>query len=148
VGPCHVDGRTGRRTGRDPVVDDDHRSPVQRDPRGGGAIRAHTAVELGELAGLHGLERRRRRAGGTYDVVVDDPGAVLADRTGRELGVGRHTELADDDHVEWCVQRVGDGRRDRHAASRDSQDDDIHRHAAVECRAELASGGGAVGEAP
>ncbi len=66
--------------------------------------------------------------GGSYqanEVVVDDADAVLADRAHRQLGLAGRPDLAHQDHVERRVEGAGDLERNRHAATRETEDDQI-----------------------
>lgn len=58
-----------------------------------------------------------------HHVVVDDDRAVLTDRAHRELAMPRHTQLANEDHVDGCPECPGDRHRHRHTAARETDHD-------------------------
>ncbi len=57
-------------------------------------------------------------------MAIGDPHPVLADCPHGQLGLERHADLADNDHVQRRAQRAGHLRGDRHAAARQAEDDD------------------------
>ena len=111
-----------------------NRSPSRRrrEPRSCRAGRTERAVpeangtqfELAAFTLLDGRELVRRHPRGTDDFVVQDAHAALADRTHRELGLERNTELADEDHVEGRSEFCGNLVRDGNPAARQTEDDD------------------------
>ncbi len=125
VRPGHLTRRLSRRAGGDTVVDD------QRDAARQGKSLAPAAVELGPAPQLRQLlafdsgDIRIGQSGVTQDIVVEHPHSVFTDRTECQLRLIRHAELADHQHVEGGTQRLGDLERDRHAAARQTENDDV-----------------------
>jgi hypothetical protein len=58
-------------------------------------------------------------------LIVEHLHAPGCDRPHGQLGVTRHSELADDEDVEGSAERAGDFHRNRHAPTRQSQHHDI-----------------------
>ena len=65
---------------------------------------------------------------------VDDADPARPDRAHRELGMAGGAELADDQHVEGCAERVGDDPRDRDAAAGQAEHDRVVEVAELEDR--------------
>ena len=80
--------------------------------------------QFGALALLDRGDLIGRRAYGLHDALVEEPDATLADRTHRQLGLGRCAELADDDHVERRGECERDLERHRNPASWQAEHDD------------------------
>ncbi len=85
------------------------------------------ALELLAFSCLDDRELVSGDAGDPYDVVVHHAHAVLTDRSHRKLGLRRHAELANEDHIETSVQRDRNLERDGHAAARQTERDEILR---------------------
>ena len=74
----------------------------------------------------------------THDVVVEHSHTVFTDRTESQFRLIRHAELADHQHVEGGAERLGDLERHRHAAARQTQNDDVLTPQALETPDQLA----------
>ncbi len=118
---------TSRPAGRDAVVDDDHRAAGQRGHRPLPAIPPYPALELDLLPRFDGRELFGGDTPETHDVGVEDADAAFTDGAHAELGLLRHAELADDDHVEGRMKRPSHLERDRHAAPRQCEHDRMFR---------------------
>ena len=139
-------GGERRRAGRHPVVDENRGLAVQASC---GARRSGTNGTPFELRGVRVARRSRlvrRHPRGTDDFVVQDAYAALADRTHRELGLERHTELADEDHVEGRCELCGNLVRDGNPAARQTEDDDPFTAKVPESSGQATSGVHAVDE--
>ena len=115
--PGDLTGGAGRRTGRDAVVDHDHRAPGQR---GGGPVTAEPAratLELGALAVLDLRELLLAYQCLANHPLVHDPHTALADSAHAELRLERDAELADDNHIERGAERRRNLEGDRHPAA-------------------------------
>jgi flavin-binding protein dodecin len=84
---------------------------------------AGSAFQLGPLARLHRGELARGDASEVDYLVVDDPYPALANRSHAQLGLERHTELANHDHIERCLKRCGDLKGNRDASARQADHD-------------------------
>jgi hypothetical protein len=82
------------------------------------------AIHLRQLAGLDRGQLIRRYPRRLDDLAVDHPHAVLPDRAHPQLGLVRHPELADHDHIQRRPQRPGHLQRNRHTAPRQAE----HNH--------------------
>src|SRR5690606_5288928 len=80
------------------------------------------------------------RARHSHDPLVEHAHAVLGDRPHRDLLAAGHPELAHDDHVERGVERVGDDRGDRDAATREPEHDGVGAAQRLEGGGELPPG--------
>src|SRR5262249_9602687 len=117
--------RTHRGAGREPIVDQDHRASFDRGERPAAAVETVPALELPELAGdllPEGVAVDSELAG---DLVVDDEGATGRDRADGELGLARSADLADDEDIQRSPQDAGDLGRDRDAAARQAEHEDV-----------------------
>ncbi len=125
MGPCHLTGGPGRRPGGDAVVDHDRRPTDERRPRAAAPKTPGPPLELGSFRSLHGCHLVLADPGHGEHLTVEDPHAVLADRAHAELRLIRHTELANDDHIERRIQLSGDLERNRHPAPRQAEHDHL-----------------------
>ncbi len=57
--------------------------------------------------------------------VIQNANAAGRDRSNREFGLSGHAQFADDEDIQWSVERLGDFERDRHAASWERQHDHV-----------------------
>ena len=80
---------------------------------------------FGAVRALDGLDLRGRDPAPSDQVAIEHPHTVFPDRTHRDLGVGRHAELAHDDHIEGHVERRGDLGRDRNSAAGEAEHDHV-----------------------
>ncbi|MDW9227144.1 hypothetical protein C7S15_1711 [Burkholderia cepacia] len=136
-----------RRAGRDAVVDDDRNAPLDRQRRRGTAIQRLAAMQFDRLARDHIGELRVGHAHRAEHRTLQMNRTARRDRAHRELGIGRHAELAYDQHVERRVQRAGDRIRDGHAAARQREHDDIAAARIIAQRVgQPAAGIGAIGK--
>ena len=132
--------------GGDPVVDDDHRAVLEVEWRPVTAILGGPAFQLDPLALFDHGDVRLVDTGVAHDVVVEDAHAALTDRPQRQLGLHRHTQLADKDHVEPRAQRGGDLGGDEHTAPRQPHHDRVGAAQFDEQVGQLAPSVGPVGE--
>src|SRR5262249_61816849 len=98
------------------VVDDDHRAIAQRGKGAIAAIGTLAAVELEALARGDLFDERSGNGELADEVFAEHADAVARDRAHGQLGMRRHAELADEDHVERRTERAGDFERDWDAA--------------------------------
>ena len=121
MGAGDLERSASRASGRDPVVDDDHRPALERDHRPIAAVRSDAALELGALTGLDHHELVRGHLGDLQDVRIQDAHALFPDRAHTQLRLERHAELANDHDVEWCVEGASHFERDGHTAAGECQ---------------------------
>ena len=107
-----------RRSRRDPVVDHHRRAPLQHQPRTV-APEAHRPVfDLRAFPPLHlGELDRAEMQPGCY-ALVHHQRSALANSAHGQLRLERHSELADDDHVQRRVQHPGHLGRNSHPTPR------------------------------
>ena len=117
-----------------------------------GALSGPEPCDLsGELLMFVDLDRGHvgvRQSGARHEGPVDDAGAVLADRTHGDLGMGGQSQLADTQDVERRAQCPCDLGRNRDATARQAEDDDVVAGAdpPPECGAEQPPGVAPIGE--
>ncbi len=115
------DGGTDRGAGGDAVVDDDNEATLDVDARADGANRAEQSVEVASFTLLDFGELLVVDPRRPDHVVVDHSHAVLADRSHRQLGLSWHSDLADHDDVERCVDHRSDFCSDGNATAREPE---------------------------
>jgi hypothetical protein len=118
-------GDRRRRSGGDPVVEDDHRAPGEGYPWSGAPEPADLIVELRALPGLDRGEVLRGDVRQPLHLLVEDPRAAFGDGTHRELRLEGRAELADPDDVQRGAQRPRDLVCDGYPAPRKPDDHDV-----------------------
>ena len=147
MGARHLE-RSARRAARgEPVVDDDDRPVLEAEHVALAPESARPAFELGSLAHFDGRDLLGADTCHPDHVVVEHTCPALADGAHPELGLARHPELADDDHIERCAERASDLGRHRHAAARQREHDRVLAPEVLETRRQLASRSAAVTKA-
>ena len=81
--------------------------------------------EFRGLAFLHILQLGLGDVQAPHDRLVDHDGAARGDRTHRQLGPLRNSELADEEDVQWRAERRGHLPADRHAATGKPEHHDV-----------------------
>ena len=113
---------------------------ADRRQRASAAVQRVAPIELHALADGHLLHQALRDAELVNQIVAEHFHAALGDRAHRELGMSGHAELAHEEDVERRVQPFRHLAGDGHAASGQTQDDDIGAiRVAREVRGELAA---------
>jgi hypothetical protein len=79
-------------------------------------------TEFGSRSGLHKSGFVFGDAGRSHDLCGEDPHVIFTDRSETEFGLGRDTEFADEDDVEWGVKTGGDLSSHRHPATWQAED--------------------------
>ena len=121
--PRDLASSPGRGPGGDAVVDH-HGGPAgQRLARSADPVTRGAGIHLCLLERLHRGQLIRRHPRRPDDLAVDHPYAVLPDGAHPELGVERHPELADHDHIQRRTERPGHLERDRDTAPRQAEHD-------------------------
>ena len=144
MGAGHLAGGPGGGAGGDAVVDDQGQPVLQGDPRPVAAQPLRPGLQLGAAGPLQLLHLVAGEPGAGQHVPVDDEDAVLADRPDRQLGLERHPELADQDHVERRAQSPGDLEGHGDTAPRQAQDDGVLVAVGVHGACQLTAGVGTV----
>jgi hypothetical protein len=88
------------RPGSDAVIDDDDRSSFERDGLPIAPEPPSPPFQFGPLPLVHGSQVCRRNPGHPDHVGVEDPNAPFADGTHCQLGLKRHSQLANKDDVQ------------------------------------------------
>src|SRR5207245_11621330 len=60
-----------------------------------------------------------------YDVGIEDADAPVCDGAHGQLLVPGYPELANTEHVEWCIQAACNGKSHGHTAPRQGENDDV-----------------------
>jgi hypothetical protein len=110
---------------RQPVVDEDHRAAGHVGRRPVAAVGALAPLQLAPLLRIDRLDPLRRQAERLDHRLVEHADAAGRDRAERMLLVPGHPELAHQEHVERRTQLPSDLVRDRHAAPRQPEHDDV-----------------------
>jgi hypothetical protein len=114
--PTHdLAGCGRRRPGGKAVVHHNHGLAVEGHPGPVTPKQLRAPIELDAFTGFHCGERLGAHPGELCHLFVDYAHVALGDGSHPELWLERHTELTDDDHVEWGVQCSGDLVGDRDA---------------------------------
>jgi hypothetical protein len=139
--PCasHLDRRARGGTRRDAVVHEDHGPAPDRERVGPSTERSRATLDLRTCPSLDRRELVGRDAGAAQDVVVQDTHALFADGSHRELGLERHTQLANDHDVERRPEPSGH-QRDGHTASWHSEHNGVGNGVPGECLGESTTG--------
>lgn len=140
MGAGHLAGGEGGGAGGDAVVDEEHRASGQRGARATLSEAVRLPGQLGLLAVLDGVDIGAGDVAHADDVVAEHLGAALADGAEAQLPVVRDAELADDDHVQGCVQGAGHLVGDDHAATRQAEHDGVVEFQMPQPLGELPSG--------
>src|SRR6516225_7624194 len=120
--PTHASsaqGRTGGRTRSNAVVYDDRSTACDVHAFAAAEIALPPLLDLSQLAVTDGLEILLVDPGKPNDILIanDDWRAAIHHGTHGEFRLERHTNLPDENQVEWCVQRECDLRGDRDATA-------------------------------
>ena len=118
-------GRAHGRTRRQAVVDENDRTVAHLGWRAGAAINAFAPLELLFFSRRNRIDHSVAQRQWHHDVLVHHAYAARCDRAHRKLVVTGNAQLADDEDVERCLERVGDLECDRHTATRQRQDEHV-----------------------
>lgn len=110
---------------RDAVVDEDDGPSPELGRRPAAAIGGFPPCKLGALTVAHGLERGFVAGEPVEEVIVVYGDAAERYGADGELGIERRAELAHDEHVERRAEHCCHFGGDRHAATRQPEDDDV-----------------------
>lgn len=105
------------RAGRDAVIDHDGCTAGERHPPPVASIQTRSTIKFGTFALLNDFEIPFADAGESHNLIVDHPGVVLADRPQSQLRLERHSQLADQDHIQRNIEGLGDLSRHRNPAA-------------------------------
>ena len=144
--PGHRAGGACGGTGGDAVVDDDRGPSRQVLAPAATAEPLEPDREALGLAPLDGGQLRLGDAGPGHEGAVQHAGAALADRPHRDLGLPRHAELADHDHVERQGEVAGDLRGHHHPAAGQAEHHRVSAAMVLELPGQAPAGVLAVGE--
>ena len=114
-----------RRSGREAVVDEDDNAVGEIQCRSIVAVRALATRELRCFLARDALDRGFGNAVPAHDVRIQHANAAGGDGAHRQLSMTRCPQLAHEEHVERSVKRRRDFKRDRDAAARQREHDDI-----------------------
>ena len=114
-----------RRSGGQPVVDEDHRLTGDIGGRLGASVEALAAGKLAPLVGFDRVDDFSRNAELADRILVQDPQSARGDRAHGQLFVAGDAELADEEGIKGCVEGRGDLGGDRNAATRKPEHDDV-----------------------
>src|SRR6516162_2194161 len=120
---CGAQGRTGGRTRSNAVVYDDRGTACDVHAFAAAEIALPPPLDLGELLLTDGLEILLVDPGKPNDILIanDDWRAAIHHGTHGEFRLERHTNLPDENQVEWRVQRDCDLGGDGYATARERE---------------------------
>src|SRR5688572_25903602 len=118
-------GRAHRRTGGEPVVNEDHGLAEEFERRAPVPVERLAPGQFIFFFGDHESDVRGASPQVLDQLVIEHANAAAGDGAHRELAVSWHTKLADYEHVERRAERVGHGCGNGHTAPRESEYDDI-----------------------
>ncbi len=104
----HLAGRPGCPSSGDAVVDDHDRASLDVGPPTIAAVAGDSTSQLLALLVDDRSEPVPVQAQPRHHVLRDDLDVALADRADGELAMARRADLADDHHVQGCVEPAGD----------------------------------------
>jgi hypothetical protein len=119
--PYSAGGRKHRCSGRQPIIHQDQRAPLNRQGFTSFAVEALAAFDLFALTRCYLLDYVGRNSQLRNEGVIQDAGAAAGNSPHRELFVARCSDLSDQEYIEIRVQRSREFVRDRNAASRQRQ---------------------------
>jgi len=114
-----------RRTGRQAIVDHNHRLAAKRRLGTIAVVRLVASLELSLLARDDLVHHRRRDTERRNRVLAEDAHATGRDCADGELRVSWGSKLSNEEHVEWCAKCPRDFKGDRDSAAREREDDDV-----------------------
>jgi hypothetical protein len=140
-------GRLRAVTGRQAIVDEQHRPTGDRQPPASGVAASRPLGQLAPRAPHHRFELGGIQPQPPHGLVIDDEDIVLGERPDPVLGVAGRPDLAHEHKVERRLERARHLGRHRHPAARDAHHDRILVAEIGEQRRQTAPRVAAVGEA-
>ena len=110
-------GRPHRRSGGEPIVNEDHRATSDVDGRLVASVLPFSAHKLCPLAGRDRFDVFRGHPVPAHDIIVEHLDTARRNRSHREFGMAWCTELANEKNVERGADRVGHDTADGDAAA-------------------------------
>ncbi len=124
-GASHLTGRTRGRPRRNPVVDHHGGTSQENERRTVATVAATPPLEFNPFSSLHLREFTLCEMSGPQYVTIEDAHSALADSPHGQLRLEGHTEFAHQNYVERPGESESNLGRNRHPASRKSEDHDI-----------------------